>query len=61
MFRLGQKAYGSSIGDVPAAVEKELSKPDLRTKVKPGDTVAVVCGNHRIANLASTPGKEDLK
>jgi hypothetical protein len=53
MFRLGQKMHGPVIGDVPRAVEAEISKLDLRRKVKPGDTVAVTCGHHRIANYAA--------
>src|ERR1700722_6200493 len=53
MFRLGQKVHGPTIGDVPAAVEAEISKLDLRRKVRPGDTVAITCGHHRIANYGA--------
>src|ERR1700722_15995983 len=53
MFRLGQKLHGPTIGDVPAAVEAEISKLDLRRKVRPGDTVAITCGHHRIANYGA--------
>jgi hypothetical protein len=50
MFRLGQKPHGPKINDVPAAVEAELSKLRLESKVKPGDTVAVACAGRQIAN-----------
>ena len=53
MFRLGQKLHGPKIDDVPAAVEAELSRLSLRSKVKPGATVAVTCGCGRIANYAA--------
>jgi len=52
MFRLGQKLHGPTIDDVPAAVEAELSKLSLGSKVKSGDTVAVTCGSRRISNYA---------
>jgi len=53
MFRLGQKLHGPKIDDVPAAVEAELLRLNLGSKVKPGATVAVACGAHRIANYAA--------
>ena len=53
MFRLGQKLHGPKIDDVPAAVEAELSRLNLGSRVKPGATVAVACGGHRIANYAA--------
>src|SRR6202040_2266006 len=53
MFRLGQKLHGPKIDDVPAAVEAELSRLSLGSKVKPGATVAVTCGCGRIANYAA--------
>jgi hypothetical protein len=53
MFRLGQKLHGPKIDDIPAAVEAELSKLCLESKVKAGNTVAITCGSHRIANYVS--------
>lgn len=53
MFRLRQKLHGPTIGDVRATVEAEISKLDLRRKVRPGDTVAITCGHRRIANYAA--------
>ena len=50
MFRLGQKLHGTRIDDVPAAIEAELAKLRLGSKIKPGDTVAITCGSRRIAN-----------
>ena len=49
MFRLKQTMHNSKIDDVPAAVEAELSKFNLGSKLKPGDSVAVACGD-RFAN-----------
>lgn len=53
MFRLGQKLHGPKIHDVPRTVEAELSRLSLRTKVKAGESVAVACGSHQIANYAA--------
>ncbi len=52
MFRLAQKPHGPTVNDIPAAVEAELSKLSLGSKVKPDDTVAVTCGSRQIANYA---------
>jgi hypothetical protein len=52
MFRLGQKLHNPTLGKVPEAVDAELSKLNLGSKVKSGDTVAVTCGSRAIANYA---------
>ena len=52
MFRLGQRLHNPTLGNVPDTVDAELSKLNLRRKVKPGDTVAITCGSRAIANYA---------
>jgi hypothetical protein len=53
MFRLGQRLHNPTLGNVPDTVDAELSKLNLRSKVKPGDTVAITCGSRAIANYAA--------
>lgn len=53
MFRLGQKSHSPTLDNVPKAVNAELSRVNLGSKVKAGNTVAITCGSHRIANYAA--------
>ncbi|MDH4247241.1 MAG: nickel-dependent lactate racemase [Deltaproteobacteria bacterium] len=38
--------------DIPKAVAKEIQRPDIRVKIKPGQTIAVGCGSRGINNIA---------
>jgi hypothetical protein len=50
MFHLEQKLHSPKIDDVGAAVESELCKVRIGSNIKPGNTIAVTCGSHPIAN-----------
>jgi Lactate racemase N-terminal domain len=52
MFHLGQKLENPTLGNVPEAIDAELSRLNLRSKVKAGETVAITCGSRGIANYA---------
>jgi hypothetical protein len=49
---LAQRLHNPTLGKVPEAVDAELSKLNLGSKVKASDTVAVTCGSRGIANYA---------
>jgi hypothetical protein len=53
MFRLVQKLHNPTVGNVPDAVDAELSKLKLGIKVKAGETIAITCGSRAIANYAA--------
>jgi len=54
IFRVRQSFDGPSLplAGIPEAVESELSRLDLATRVKPGQSVAVTAGSRGIANIA---------
>jgi hypothetical protein len=47
-----QKFEGPRIGDIPAAIGAEFARPDIRSRVKPGQVIAIGCGSRGIANIA---------
>ncbi|MEX1042689.1 MAG: lactate racemase domain-containing protein [Pirellulaceae bacterium] len=51
LFRLRQTFARPVVEDIPATVEAELAKLNLRQIVKPGETVAVTAGSRGIANI----------
>lgn len=53
-FRVRQSFDGPSLppAEIPAAVESELARLDLATRVKPGQSVAITAGSRGIANIA---------
>jgi len=53
MFRLRQRLHGPKIEDVPAAVDAELSRLSLGSKVRAGDSVAIACGRRPMANYVA--------
>jgi hypothetical protein len=52
MLRVRQHFQATRVEDVPGTVRQELSKLNLGSKVKPGETVAVTVGSRGIANIA---------
>lgn len=52
MFHLRQKLENPILGNVPQAIDAELSRLNLGSKVKAGETVAITCGSRGIANYA---------
>jgi hypothetical protein len=51
MYRIQQRFDTTSIGDVPEAVRRELSRLDIGKNVRPGQRVAVTAGSRGIDNL----------
>lgn len=51
MYRIRQSFSGPRIDDVPAAVRNALSKLDLGTRIRPGQSVALTAGSRGIANI----------
>jgi hypothetical protein len=47
-----QKLHGRRVGDLPAAVAKACEEAGLRSRVAPGNTVAITVGSRGIANMA---------
>jgi hypothetical protein len=52
IFRVRQTFERQIVADIPATVEAELSRLNLATKVKPGQTVAITAGSRGVANIA---------
>lgn len=52
MFRLRQSFGGPHVVDVPAAVRNALSKLNLGTRIRPGQSVALTAGSRGITNIA---------
>ncbi len=52
MLRVRQKFDAPKLADIPGEVDLQLSKLNLGTKVKPGQTVAISAGSRGIANIA---------
>jgi hypothetical protein len=53
IFRLQQNFDAAHIPDIPGQVGREISRLDLSTRLKPGDSVAVTAGSRGIANIAT--------
>ncbi len=52
MIRVRQKFHAPKIDDIPAEVEQQLAALNLKSKVQPGQTVAITAGSRGIANIA---------
>lgn len=53
MVSVRQKFDGTHLGDIPGAVAKEFAKAEVRSRIKPGQTIAVGCGSRGIANIGT--------
>ncbi|HEY2827692.1 MAG TPA: lactate racemase domain-containing protein, partial [Pirellulales bacterium] len=51
-FRLRQKFERPRVDDIPGEVERQLSRLNLREKIRPGQSVAITAGSRGIANIA---------
>jgi hypothetical protein len=51
MFRLRQNFPRPRVENIPAAIRDTLTKLNLQTKIKPGQTVALTAGSRGIANI----------
>lgn len=52
LFRLRQTFERPRVDNIPATVDAELTRLNLGTKIKPGQTVAITAGSRGIANIA---------
>ena len=52
MMMVEQEFEVPELRDIPAAVKKELSKLDLGSTIRPGDSIAITVGSRGIANMA---------
>jgi hypothetical protein len=48
-----QKFDAPKVTDIPGLIGDEFSKAEIRSKVKPGQVIAVGCGSRGIANIAT--------
>lgn len=51
IFRLRQTFERPRVKDIPTEVEDQLSRLSLKSKVKPGQTVAITAGSRGISNI----------
>lgn len=51
MYRVRQRFDDNRLADVPAAVRREMEKPEIRALVKPGARVALAVGSRGIRDL----------
>ncbi|MBL8828517.1 MAG: [Fe-S]-binding protein, partial [Planctomycetaceae bacterium] len=52
LFRLRQTFERPRVDNIPATVDAELTRLNLGTKIKPGQSVAITAGSRGIANIA---------
>lgn len=52
MARVRQKFDPAKLADIPGAIHKEFTRPEIRERVQPGQVIAVGCGSRGIANIA---------
>jgi len=53
MVNVRQKFEAVHLGDIAASVAKEFQRPEVRARVKAGQTIAAGCGSRGIANIAT--------
>lgn len=53
MVTVCQKFASPRVGDIASVIASEFEKPEIRSKVKPGQKIAVGCGSRGIANIAT--------
>ncbi len=52
VFRIRQKFDDSKVADIAAEVERQLAALNLRTRVQPGQSVAITCGSRGVNHIA---------
>jgi len=50
MIRIRQKFVGPALGNVPQELTSQVDRLGLERKIRPGQTVAVVCSSRGITN-----------
>lgn len=53
MVTVRQKFDAPRVGDIAGVIGAEFAKPEIRSRVKPGQVVAVGCGSRGVANIAT--------
>jgi hypothetical protein len=53
MVDVRQKFDATHLGDIPGAIAREFQRPEVRTRIKPGQVIAVGCGSRGVANIAT--------
>lgn len=53
MVSVRQKFDATHLGDISGTIAKEFAKPEIRSRIKPGQVIAVGCGSRGIANIAT--------
>ena len=53
MVNVRQKFDNAHLGDIAATVAREFQRPEVRARVRAGQTIAVGCGSRGIANIAA--------
>ncbi len=51
MARVRQKFDPARLDDIAGAVRREFQRPEIRARVKPGQSIAVGCGSRGVANI----------
>lgn len=51
MAKIRQKFNPKKIEDVAVEVSKQLDRTEIRSAVKPGDSIAITCGSRGVANI----------
>jgi len=52
MAIIRQQLYSHPIQDIPAAIAQEMDRIGLKSRVRPGETIAVTAGSRGISNIA---------
>lgn len=52
MVTVRQKFDAVHLGDIPGTIAREFQKPEVRARIKPGQSIAVGCGSRGVANIA---------
>ncbi len=52
LFRVRQSFDAQRVDDIPATVQRELSRLELGRRISPGQTVAITAGSRGVANIA---------
>jgi hypothetical protein len=53
MVSVRQKFEAPRLGDIPRTITAEFARPEVHSRVKPGQVIAVGCGSRGIANIAT--------
>ena len=52
MANVRQRFAGTRLPDIPAAIAAQFERSEVRSRIQPGQSVAVGCGSRGIANIA---------